>query len=231
MLGVSLFHLFTFSPLHAQPWLKKAAKSVFTVKTFNADGTLLGSANGFFIGTGGEAVSSYAPFKGAASAVVIDANGKELPVTAILGGDETYDVVKFMVDSKKTTPLTTYQSTLATGTNVWMLPYREAKSCPAGTIRKTEPFRDSYEYLTLALAAPEDCAGSPLMNEAGEVVGAVRHGGTKNTLVLGDVGRLHGTIHEGQPTQYGKLFEGEPTHALGFLPYQVVGPAHRHVLP
>ena len=174
VLGVSLFHFFTFSPLHAQPWLKKAAKSVFTVKTFNADGTLLGSANGFFIGTGGEAVSSYAPFKGAASAVVIDANGKELPVTAILGGDETYDVVKFMVDSKKTTPLTTYQSTLATGTNVWMLPYREAKSCPAGTIRKTEPFRDSYEYLTLALAAPEDCAGSPLMNEAGEVVGIMQ---------------------------------------------------------
>ena len=174
VLGVSLFHLFTFSPLHAQPWLKKAAKSVFTVKTFNADGTLLGSANGFFIGTGGEAVSSYAPFKGAASAVVIDANGKELPVTAILGGDETYDVVKFMVDSKKTTPLTTYQSALATGTNVWMLPYREAKSCPAGTIRKTEPFRDSYEYLTLALAAPEDCAGSPLMNETGEVVGIMQ---------------------------------------------------------
>ena len=174
VLSVSLFHLFTFSPLHAQPWLKKAAKSVFTVKTFNADGTLLGSANGFFIGTGGEAVSSYAPFKGAASAVVIDANGKELPVTAILGGDETYDVVKFMVDSKKTTPLTTYQSALATGTNVWMLPYREAKSCPAGTVRKTEPFRDSYEYLTLALAAPEDCAGSPLMNEAGEVVGIMQ---------------------------------------------------------
>ena len=174
VLGVSLFHLFTFSPLHAQPWLKKAAKSVFTVKTFNADGTLLGSANGFFIGTGGEAVSSYAPFKGAASAVVIDANGKELPVTVILGGDETYDVVKFMVDSKKTTPLTTYQSALVTGTNVWMLPYREAKSCPAGTIRKTEPFRDSYEYLTLALAAPENCAGSPLMNEAGEVVGIMQ---------------------------------------------------------
>ena len=51
---------------NSQPsWTKKATKSVFTLKTFGADGTLIGSANGFFIGEGGEAVSSFMPFKGA----------------------------------------------------------------------------------------------------------------------------------------------------------------------
>ena len=34
----------------AQPsWTKKASKAVFTLKTFQADGSLLASSNGFFI--------------------------------------------------------------------------------------------------------------------------------------------------------------------------------------
>ena len=58
----------------AQPnWVKKATKSVFTVKTFAADGSLIGSSNGFFTGTDGEAVSNFTPFKGAVRAVIIDA--------------------------------------------------------------------------------------------------------------------------------------------------------------
>ena len=64
-------------------WAKKASKSVFTLKTFDADGALLFSANGFFVGNGGEAVSCFSPFKGASRAVVIDAAGKEIPVECL----------------------------------------------------------------------------------------------------------------------------------------------------
>ncbi|MDE6002099.1 MAG: hypothetical protein K2G76_01185, partial [Prevotella sp.] len=74
------FSLFLVLPTGAQSWAKKAANAVFTLKTFNADGSLLASANGFFISEQGEAVSSFAPFKGAHRAVVIDAQGKELEV-------------------------------------------------------------------------------------------------------------------------------------------------------
>ena len=50
----------------AQPaWVKKATKSVFTLKTFAPDGSLIASTNGFFTGSNGEAVSNYTPFKGA----------------------------------------------------------------------------------------------------------------------------------------------------------------------
>ena len=56
-------------------WAKKAAQAVFTLKTFNADGTLLSSSNGCFISDNGEAVSGFTPFKGAQRAVVIDADG------------------------------------------------------------------------------------------------------------------------------------------------------------
>jgi len=66
VLGLLPFYLFAFLPLYAQPsWVKKAAKSVFTVKTFDANGSLIGSSNGFFVGSNGEAMSSFSPFKGA----------------------------------------------------------------------------------------------------------------------------------------------------------------------
>ena len=58
------FYLFTFLPLSAQPgWVKNASKSVFTLKTFAADGSLIASSNGFFTGANGEAISNFTPFK------------------------------------------------------------------------------------------------------------------------------------------------------------------------
>ena len=159
----------------AQPsWVKKATKSVFTLKTFAADGSLIGSSCGFFTGEQGEAVSSLTPFKGAASAVVIDAQGKEMAVACMLGANDTYDVAKFRVDAKKTVPLTLAAATAQTGTAVWLLPYRETKRVPQGTVRKAEAFKTSYAYYTVAMSMPEGTASCPLMNEAGEVVGLMQ---------------------------------------------------------
>ena len=123
------FFLFTLLPLSAQTpsWAEKAAKSVFTLKTFSANGSLLASSTGFFIGTNGEAVSSYAPFKDAQRAVIIDAQGDEMPVEMILGANETYDVAKFKVSTKKTVPLT-IASTATNGSSVWLLPYSVKKT-------------------------------------------------------------------------------------------------------
>lgn len=160
---------------NSQPsWTKKATKSVFTLKTFSADGTLIGSTNGFFTGEDGEAVSSFSPFKGASSAVVIDAQGKELPVACMLGANETYDVAKFRVTAKKTVPLTIAATDAAEGTQVWLLPYREMKQVPAGTVRKTETINTSYAYYTVAMTMPEGATSCPLMNDAGEVVGLMQ---------------------------------------------------------
>ena len=48
-------------------------KAVISITTYDTDGKLIHSGNGFFVGEGGEAVASYALFAGAAKAVVIDA--------------------------------------------------------------------------------------------------------------------------------------------------------------
>lgn len=160
-------------PASAQPWLKKAARSVFTLKTFAADGSLLASSNGFFVGDNGEAVSTFQPFRGAQRAIVIDAQGKEMAVDCILGANDTYDVVRFRVDTKKSVPLALAPRT-AEGSVAWMLPYREARQCAQGVVKKAETFNDSYAYYTLSMAMPEQAVGCPLMNDEGLVLGLMQ---------------------------------------------------------
>lgn len=169
------FYLFTFLPLSAQPsWVKKASKSVFTLKTFKADGSLLQSGNGFFVSETGEAVSNFAPFRGAARAVVFDAGGKEYEVDYMLGANETYDVAKFHVVAKKVQPLAIATSRMSLGSQVWLLPYREVKQVQSGVVRKTETFNEEYDYYTVAMTMPEGCVGAPLLSDAGEVVGLMQ---------------------------------------------------------
>ena len=146
----------------AQPsWVKKATKSVFTLKTFAEDGSLIGSSNGFFTSDKGDAVSNYTPFKGASRAVVIDASGKELPVVSIVGVNDMYDVVKFRVNGK-TQPLAISSATTPVSSQVWLLPYHEVKNVPAGTIRKAETFQGEYEYYTVALTMPANTSLLPI---------------------------------------------------------------------
>lgn len=167
----------------AQPsWVKKATKSVFTLKTFAEDGSLIGSSNGFFTSDKGDAISNYTPFKGASRAVVIDASGKELPVVSIVGVNDMYDVVKFRVNGK-TQPLAICSATTPVSSQVWLLPYHEVKNVPAGTVRKAETFQGEYEYYTIAMTMPANTVSTPLINQAGEVVGLMQQPATdKDTL-------------------------------------------------
>ncbi len=159
----------------AQPsWTKKASKGVLIVKTFATDGTFLGSTTAFIVGEQGEAIGCFAPFRGAASAVAIDAQGKEWPVDCVLGANDTYDVVKFRVDIKKPQPLTVVSSTMSQGDAVWLLPFRETKQVAGGTVSKVESFNDDYAFYTIAMQMPEGSTGAPLLNEAGEVVGVMQ---------------------------------------------------------
>jgi tetratricopeptide (TPR) repeat protein len=159
----------------AQPsWVKKATKSVFTLKTFATDGSLIASSNGFFIGTNGEAVSSFSPFKGASRAVIIDAQGKETEVVSILGANDIYDVVRFRVANNKTQPLPICSTTMPEGSLVWLLPYHETKQLYSGPIRKAEQFMKDYAYYTVALTSPQHTESCPLLNEEGEVIGLIQ---------------------------------------------------------
>lgn len=157
-------------------WAKKASQAVFTLKTFDANGQLLASSNGFFVSENGEAVSSFAPFKGAQRGIVIDSQGKEWEVESIIGINDMYDVAKFQVSTKKPTALTVSTVAADNGASVWLLPYsvKKVPVCPKGTVEKTEQFQGSYTYYTLNMAYQEQHTNCPILNGSGEVIGMLQ---------------------------------------------------------
>lgn len=169
--------ILTTSAAQAQvKWAKSAAKTTFTLKTFAPNGNLIGSGSGFFIGANGEAVSNYAPFKGASRAVVIDAGGSEHEVECIIGANDMYDVAKFKVNATKTQFSATTATPAQEGSILWMMPYA-AKKVPVavmGTATKVEKPTDKDTYITMQMQVPETAGGCPLYNENGEVVGIMQ---------------------------------------------------------
>ena len=150
---------------------------MFTLKTFDKDGQLLTSSNGFFVSPEGEAVSSYLPFKGAQRAVIIDAQGKEWPVECIIGANDMYDVAKFKVDIKKPQVLTVATTKAEQDATAWLLPYAAAKKAPVckkGTVSKAEVFQNDYAYYTIDMQTDDLQTGSPVLNEQGEAIGILQ---------------------------------------------------------
>lgn len=174
---ILLCALLAVGHIAAQPkWAKKASQAVFTLKTFKADGTLLASTNGFFISDDGEAISNYTPFIGASTAIAYNAKGKEMEVECITGANETYNMVKLRIKAKDVTPLTITTDSTAASAPLWILPYSVGKKivCYNTSVDKTEAFKDSFNYYSLATPTADNGTGCPVLNEAGIVVAVVQ---------------------------------------------------------
>ena len=147
---------------------------------------MIASTTGFYTGPHGEAISNLTPFKDASRAIIIDAQGKEYQVSAILAANEIYDVVKFRVANNKTQPLTLSTTIAPVGSQVWLLPYREVKNLNSGEVRKAETIIDDqneFGYYTVAMPMTENLVSCPLFNEAGEVIGMMQQpASSKDTL-------------------------------------------------
>lgn len=173
----------SFSSLFAQElpkWANKAKKAVFSVVTYNKDNQILNTGNGFYIDTNGTAVSDYTLFKGADHAVIITADGKELPVQYIMGANDLYDVVKFKTEvDKKVIALQPALQAALKGASVYLLPYSTQKSVNGqqGTVEKIDTIGNNAFYYTLQMQTTDKTVSCPIMNAEGEVLGLVQ----KNT--------------------------------------------------
>ena len=78
-------------------WANKARKGIFSIITYDKTNKILNTGNGFFISEQGVALSDFSTFKGADHAVIVDSDGKQMPIESILGINSIYDVVKFQV--------------------------------------------------------------------------------------------------------------------------------------
>ena len=172
--------IFTACPtLMAQPAaVKNVAKSVFSLTTFSADGSLLANSHGVFVGADGEAVSDLKPFTGAAKAVVVDAQGNKMNVTRILGLNELYDVIRFRVDGK-TTPANIANVASTYQQDAWLVTYAmKSPQIVATKVKSVEKFMDKYSYYIFGMNAPDNSTGCPFVNMYGQVIGLLQMSNT-----------------------------------------------------
>ena len=165
-------------------WVNKARKAVFSIITYNKENKILNTGNGFYIDENGTAISDYTLFKGAERAVVVTADGKELPVISILGANGIYDVVKFRTEAdKKTTALQPAMQATATGATVYLLPYSTQKSpqIQNGKVTKVDSISNNSFYYTLDMQTTDKTVSCPIMNEGGEVIGVIQKNAEKDS--------------------------------------------------
>lgn len=161
----------------AQPkWVKKVRKAQLNLVSYDANGRLLHSTNGFLIDESGTVLSDYKSFQGAARAVAIDEKGTEYPVQTVCGASSLYDVIKLRVDIPKPSPLTIASVNSQKGDPLYVMPYLSNKSGVAtpAAVEELKIFSEIYAYYTLPVRLPEKTLSCPVMNEAGEVVGLVQ---------------------------------------------------------
>ena len=173
----------------AQPkWVEKAKRAVFSVITYDKDDKMLNSGNGFFVTEDGVALSDYTLFKGAKRAIIVNYEGEQMPVEAIMGADDMYDVVKFRVaiTGKNVPALALAQTPPAVGADVCLLPYSTQKSrtYTAGKVKAIDKVTDNYSYYTLTLKLADKRVSCPLVTMEGEVFALAQKASGQDTATI-----------------------------------------------
>lgn len=175
ILPLLLFFLMQGSMAQTPKWVEKAKRAVFSVVTYDKNDKMLNTGNGFFVSEDGLALSDYTLFKGAERAVVITSEGKQMPVSLILGANDMYDVIKFRVaiTEKKVPALIVAKIAPAVGADAWMLPYSTQKSiaCVTGKVKEVSKVAGEYHYYTLGMQMKDKMVSCPVMNAEGQVFG------------------------------------------------------------
>ena len=156
----------------AQPSaVKKASNAVFTLTTFDKTGAIKATTRGFFTSTDGVAVSSWTPFVGASSAVVVDSKGQKHAVESLMGANELYDVCRFRIAAAKVQPLKA--AATKADKKAWLVPLSGSKPL-ALDIERSETFMNRYNYYIFSSKVADNMAGSPVVDDAGSVVGIMQ---------------------------------------------------------
>ena len=179
-------------------WAANAQKAVFSIVTYDKDNNIKATGNGFYIDNQGTALSDYSLFEGATRAVIINSNGKQLPVEAILGANSMYDVVKFKTPvEKKHVSLKVASQPVKNGESIYLMPYSTQKSaaCQRGTVTSADSIGKHF-YYTLQLKTNEKMISCPVMNVNGEVVAMIQKNASAESEESYAIGTSYGEALE-----------------------------------
>lgn len=187
ILAMFLCLLAQWTMAQAPKWVEKAKHAVFSVVTYDKNDQILNTGNGFFVTEDGVALSDYTLFKGAQRAVIIDNEGRQMPVLNIMGADDMYDVVKFRVGiEKKVTALPIATRQPAAGTLVYLLPYstQKGRTCTTGHLKSADKVEGNYLYYTLELPLKDKMISCPLTDAEGAVFGLAQKSSGQDTATI-----------------------------------------------
>lgn len=188
LLMLTLCLLAQWSVAQAPKWVDKAKRAVFSVVTYDQNDKILNTGNGFFVTEDGVALSDYALFRGAQRAVAVSSEGVQMPVQAIMGANDMYDVVKFRVgiSGKKISALTPATVAPATGADVYLLPYSTQKdrSYTAGKVKEADKIAEKYFYYTLDMQLKDKMVSCPVMTADGQVFGLAQKSSGQDTATI-----------------------------------------------
>ncbi|MCD7976147.1 MAG: tetratricopeptide repeat protein [Tannerellaceae bacterium] len=174
LIMVCCFSLQAIAQKNAPKWMDKARKAVVTVTTYDKDNRKITSGNGFLISETGDVLSAYTLFKGASRATITDTDGKQYPVTVIVGADELYDVIRFKVSASKKMPFLPLATvSVPVGRVAYQIPYSTEKqlSFKQGEVLEASKLKDNYSYYKLGFPLESAQANTPVVLETGEVFG------------------------------------------------------------
>lgn len=188
ILTFTLCLLAQWSMAQAPKWLEKSKRAVFSIVTYDKNDQILNTGNGFFVTEDGVALSDCSLFKGAERAVIIDCDGKQMAVSAILGANDIYDVIKFRVaiTEKKVAALLVASVTPAVGAGAYLLPYATQKelSFVQGTVKEVSKAGDKHHYYTLSMSLKEKMVSCPVITTDGQVFGLAQKSSGKDTTTV-----------------------------------------------
>lgn len=171
----------------APKWVEKAKRAVFSVVTYDRNDKILNTGNGFFVSEDGVALSDYALFKGAQRAVILTPEGVQMPVDAVLGANEMYDVVKFRVtiSGKKVAALTVAAMPPVADATIYLLPYSTQKdrSYTAGRVKEADKV-SGYDYYTLDMRLADKMVSCPVVTAEGQVFGMAQKANGQDTATI-----------------------------------------------
>ena len=173
-----LLLLVTFAASAQSPkTLKQVKKAVYTLQTYDAEGNVLSTGNGFFANEAGDFITSYALLPNCAKAVIVDSKGKTHDVVKVLGANETYDIVRLQTAPIKKLVSTPIDTTSTMEHTSLFLPAigKEKKVYDKWIpVLSTEQAAGNYNYYTLHHAGNPTLSHRPLLDATGNVVAIVQ---------------------------------------------------------
>ena len=156
--------------------LAKVASNIFTLTTFNADGSIHGSTHGVFAGAQGEALAPWHVFVGATRATVIDNKGLQHDVDAIIGASEMYDLCRFRVKGNHLPSGLSINTADAPASPVTLVSF-STKKVDSHKVKplRTEKFMTNYNYYVFNdVDVSSTDLGCPIVNATGQLLGLMQ---------------------------------------------------------